>query len=86
MKISAVIPTKNREIDLVKAVVSVYNQTKIPEELIIIDQSDNSESYNSVKSLTKPSKLKLIYIHEKKIKGLVEAKDYSLRFVKNEIV
>lgn len=86
MKISAVIPTKNREIDLVKAVISVYSQIRIPEELIIIDQSDNSESYNSVKKLKKPTELNLIYIHEKKIKGLVEAKAYSLEFANNEII
>ena len=48
MKISAVIPTKNREIDLVKAVVSVYNQTKIPEELIIIDLQKNINLFMGV--------------------------------------
>lgn len=37
--ITAVIPTRNRPVDLVKAVASVLSQTRLPDEFMIVDQS-----------------------------------------------
>ena len=46
-RITAVIPTKNRPLDLPHAVTSILNQSRIPNELVIIDQSDDSRSIAS---------------------------------------
>ena len=42
--IAAVIPTRNRPVDLGKAVKSIIAQQRLPEALIIIDQSEGRES------------------------------------------
>ena len=86
MNISAVIPTKNREFDLVKAVKSIYTQVRKPDELIIIDQSNNDNSKNSIKKLNIPNEISLNYIHETSISGLVEAKQFSLKYAKHDII
>tara|TARA_B100001250_G_scaffold149451_1_gene128044 strand:+ start:40828 stop:41721 length:894 start_codon:yes stop_codon:yes gene_type:complete len=86
MKISAVIPTKNRGYDLVKAVESIYNQLRKPDELIIVDQSDNDSSKTLVNKLNLPESISLIYIHDRSIKGLVDAKYHSLKYAKFDII
>ncbi|MRR56879.1 MAG: glycosyltransferase family 2 protein [Deltaproteobacteria bacterium] len=76
MRITAAIPTKNRPRDLVSAVASILTQTRLPEELIIVDQSDGNESSELIQSmvLAHGDAIKLVYIHDTKISGLVEAK------------
>ena len=86
MKISAVIPTKNRAKDLLLAVKSVLSQIKLPDQLIIIDQSNSKESFNLIEKLKVNEKLDLIYILDPKIKGLVHAKHVSLDYVNSELV
>ena len=39
MRLTAVIPTRNRPVDLGKAVASVLTQTRLPDTLMIVDQS-----------------------------------------------
>ena len=73
LKISVVIPTLNRPKDLQVAVKSILDQTYPPSELIIVDHSIDSDSYNIIQelySLLKPIP-KLIYIHNTSIKSLV---------------
>lgn len=76
LTISAVIPTRNRPHDLLRAVESVAIQYRLPDELLIIDQSTSDESkrgvLNHFASLNQP--IKLTYIHDTQIRGLVEAK------------
>jgi len=86
MKISAVIPTKNRAQDLLLAVKSIMSQIELPNQLIIIDQSDSQESFNLINKLDIKKKLDLTYILDPKITGLVHAKHVSLDYVKNELV
>lgn len=87
IKISAVIPTKNRPKDLIKAVKSICNQTRLPEQLVIVDQSSDNLSKNAVKLLLQQyKKIKLKYIHNSKINGLVEAKQYSLKYSSGDII
>ena len=86
MKISTVIPTKNRPQDLFLALKSILSQTELPDQLIIIDQSDNKESFNIITKLDLKNNIDLTYILDPKIKGLVHAKHVSLDYVKNELV
>jgi glycosyltransferase involved in cell wall biosynthesis/ubiquinone/menaquinone biosynthesis C-methylase UbiE len=88
LKISVVIPTLDRPEDLLVAVKSILDQKCPPFELIIVDQSIGSDSYNIIQELY--SSLapipKLIYIHDNSIKGLVEAKNFGVSKSNGDIV
>jgi glycosyltransferase involved in cell wall biosynthesis len=87
MTLAAIIPTKNRPEDLLEAVKSIVNQIRLPDQLIIIDQSETSASFDLITStITFSDKIKLEYVRDTSIKGLVEAKAASLNYVKSDIV
>ena len=87
-KISAVIPTLNRPVDLALAVTSVLEQKHLPDELIIVDQSVDERSYIAVERLYKnfDVTLKLIYLHEPEVSGLIEAKQRGVEVAKGDII
>lgn len=88
LKLSVVLPTKNRPDDLVRAVTSILEQNELPYELIIVDQSVDSKSHNNIKDLfskLKPN-TKLVYIHDSSIKGLVSAKNHGVKKSNGEII
>ncbi len=85
--ISAVIPTLNRPDSLGKAVASIIRQKRLPETLIIVDQSEGNESLDSIKPLfTDESPIKLNYVHNPDISGLVEAKKVASEVSDDDIV
>ena len=85
--ISAVIPTRNRPADLTKAVVSILVQKRLPDALIIVDQSDGNESVDSVNQLFEPeSPIELIYVHDPRVSGLVEAKKVASEISGHDII
>ena len=87
-KISAVIPTLNRPVDLALAVTSVLEQKHLPDELIIVDQSVDERSYIAVEGLYKNFDVtpKLIYLHEPEVSGLIEAKQRGVEVAKGDII
>ena len=85
--LTAVIPTRNRPVDLAKAVASILAQTRLPDEFIIVDQSPNDESRSVVESLwPRESQIKLNYIHDISISGLVEAKKIAASRASGDII
>ena len=75
LTLSAVIPTKNRPHDLVKAVDSLLAQTRPPEEVLIIDQSEGMASEDAVRRrFSGVARTRLDYVHDSAISGLVDAK------------
>ena len=85
--LTAVIPTLNRPVDLAKAVASVLVQTRLPDEFIIVDQSPGDESRLIVDLLwPRESQIKLNYIHDISISGLVEAKKIAASRASGDIV
>jgi len=77
LKISAIIPTKNRPNDLIDAIDSVLLQTLTPIELIIVDQSQEPSSYLfSGKFCHSPINLR--YVHRPDITSLVQAKQFGV--------
>lgn len=85
--LTAVIPTRNRPNDLVKAVISITAQTRMPDELIIVDQSLGDESRILVEPVMLDcTAIKLVYIHDTRISGLVEAKRVAAERAKGDIV
>lgn len=88
MRLTAVIPTKNRPGDLESAVASVYAQARLPEELLIVDQSPDSASRTRVENIAAahPGKLALTYLHDPAIQGLVHAKQVAAAKATGDIV
>lgn len=87
LELTAVIPTKNRPSDLIKAVDSVLAQTKWPDELIIIDQSPGDESCDKVGALVLERGFNALrYIHDTAITGLVDAKRVAVKHARGQIV
>ena len=85
--LSAIIPTRNRPVDLAKAVASVCKQTRQPDEFIIVDQSPGDESFSLVSALMSGFvHIKLVYIHDPHISGLVDAKRVAAERASGDII
>jgi len=85
--LTAVIPTRSRPSDLAKAVASVLSQTRPPDEFIVVDQSPGDESRLIIESLwIEENRIKLIYVHDTSISGLVEAKRVAASRASGDIV
>ena len=85
--LTVIIPTLNRPSELMNAINSLCAQSRLPCELIIVDQSVDDLSCRTVDiALSKFKQIKLIYIHDSKISGLVDAKRVGLNHVSGDIV
>jgi len=85
--VSVIIPTKNRKEDLLNAVLSVCCQKKLPNQLIIVDQSELPESQDAIeKMLSKFPNIDLIYIYDRSISGLIMAKDVGVKNSTSDII
>ena len=87
-RISTIIPTLNRPVDLVSAVTSILEQKHQPDELIVVDQSVGEQSYKAVKDIYSTFDVvpKLVYLHEPKVSGLIEAKQRGVEVAKGDII
>lgn len=83
MSISVIIPTKNRLDDLENLLKSIEKQTISPDEVIIVDQSD--EDYGQYIQ-NQFINLNIIYYRDINIKGLCNAKNIGVNISKSEIV
>ena len=81
MTFSFVIPTKNRPIELATVFDAILAQNRLPEQVIIIDQSSKD---NVIKEQLAPQakkeNIRLDYIHDESINGLVQAKATSIQY------
>ncbi len=87
MNFSIIIPTKNRYDDLLKAIDSIVNQKRHPDELILVDQSGmpiSENDLNDLKSRIPATNLK--YIYNTSIKGLVHAKSVGVSVATKDII
>lgn len=87
MRISVIIPTKNRQKDLVITLRSLMQQSRPAEEVVIIDQSLES-CKKEILELFKAdgNKSDLIYLWDKDISGLTEARTTGYKKSRGEIV
>ncbi len=88
MLITAVIPTRNRPDDLERAVASVCPQSRLPDELLIIDQSQDDASRRRVLTfvVSVGVSMPLDYVLDAKIAGLVAAKSAAVQRAHGDIV
>ena len=73
---------------MIGVVNSILNQSYLPDELIIVDQSIGMELYNNVQDLfskVNPS-FELIYVHNSEINGLVSAKHHGVQISSGDII
>jgi GT2 family glycosyltransferase len=90
MNFSVVIPTFNREKELVECINSILNQTRLPSEIIIVDDGDLKLSLiEEFKEKILSEGINFLYYkkdHTKERRGLSESKNIGLNLAKNEIV
>lgn len=88
LTLAVVIPTKNRPRDLAVALDSVVQQERPPDELILVDQSDEPIATESLSLLQEalPAGARLVYVHDRSISGLVHAKDVGAGRAVSEVV
>jgi len=80
LKVTVIIPTKNRPSSLRRAIASVANQKTLPSELIIIDQSHDKTKNSLIKNQKKSShSLTIKYIYKPKISGLTAARNLGIK-------
>ena len=84
--ISVAIPTKNRPDDLERAVRSILSQTRLPEQLIVVDQSRGNESSTRIHACLAGSSIRLEYIHNPSITGASAARNRALDILDAGIV
>ena len=81
MTFAVVIPTKNRPTELATVIDSLLNQSRLPDQLIIIDQSSPEKVIQKkIAALAKEKGIDLEYIHDETINGLVQAKAVSIQY------
>src|SRR5205823_3629287 len=84
-----VIPTKNRPADLALTVRGVLEQTVRPQQLIVADQSVDTQSESQTKRQFErmpPAEMRLTYIHDSSITGLTAARNRALQEITSDIV
>ena len=88
MLITAVIPTRNRPQDLGRAVASICGQSRVPDELLIIDQSPDDASRRHIEALLKDAgtSIDVDYVHDPAIPGLVAAKKVAVSRAHGDVV
>ena len=87
MTFSIVIPTKDRPKELIKMFISIIQQSRKPNQIIIHDQSRPENTiFKNLKSILKDENIKLNYVHDQKISGLIEAKSVAIKYNKCEYI
>ncbi|XOB40744.1 MAG: glycosyltransferase family 2 protein [Candidatus Nealsonbacteria bacterium] len=84
--LSVVIPTKDREQDLVGCIESIIGQTVLPNEIIIIDDGNISELQKQhIQSLLYNLNIRFKYF-KKNVPGLAESKNFGTKKASSDIV
>jgi len=89
MQVSIIIPTYNRVKDLDACLDSIINQTLLPKEIMIVDDSDNDEIENLIEQREKEFKEKkmfLRYIRNEKERSSAIARNVGAENAKGEII
>lgn len=88
MKISVIIPTMNRPESLKRTLDSLMRQTRLPDEIVVVDQSTNNQSKIAVSEtklghVEKPVSFKYVVQEEK---SLVRARNRGLEAAEGDIL
>src|SRR6266446_4517295 len=89
--VSVIIPTKNRPIDLNLTVESLFQQSVLPMQLIVVDQSDTEESKERVERLFAEASfafreaVQLYYIRDPTISGGAVARNRAMQIAQGDV-
>jgi len=89
--VSAIIPTKNRPDDLRRTVQTLLEETVLPHEVIVVDQSLDKQSCDAVQEEFRragehlPALPRLHYIHDTSIRGLSAARNAGMAVAEESI-
>lgn len=90
MKVSAVVPTKNRATLLGETVRALLGQTVVPDEILVIDQSATDEGRSLVRELVAATPRErhpdLVYLWDPSINGAAAARNTGLDLARGDIV
>jgi len=89
MEVSIIIPTYNRTEELKEALESIIAQTKLPKEVLIVDDSEHDEIQNLVKQKKNEFEFKgvtLKYIRNEKERSLAIARNIGIEHSTGDIV
>ena len=87
MLISVVVPTRNRPRDVEKLLASIKQQTRLPDELIVVDQSPNDETHVVFVDATDPRlRDRSTYVHSSSIRGVSTARNFGIARAKGDVV
>src|SRR5579872_4309224 len=87
MRISVVVPTRNRPKDIETLLPSIAGQTRLPDELIIVDQSKSDETHVLTADIME-SRLaeRCVYVHSSGIRGVSAARNVGIACASGDIV
>lgn len=84
---TVIVPTKNRPLDLERAIRSVCEQSRMPDELLIIDQSAEDTSRNRVMVMLSNTALAHVdYVYDPGISGLIAAKQIAVSRARGDVL
>ena len=87
MTMSLIIPTRNRPADLLETAEAILNQTRLPDELIVVDQSLNANGERELQErLGCHPGINLIYIWDRAITGLPMARNAGFAASSGELI
>lgn len=87
LKVTAIIPTKNRPSDLQGVVRSLLSQTTLPQSVVVIDQSDDTESQRLVRAELAERTVapELRYVHDVSIRSLARARNRAMQIADGDV-
>lgn len=62
--VSVLIPTFKRPLGLARAIASVTGQTRLPDEIVVVDNDPEASARELVEDLARDSRVPLVYVHE----------------------
>jgi GT2 family glycosyltransferase len=78
-RVSVIIPTKNRPDDLSTTIRTLLEQTVIPREVVIVDQSSNDGSFEQLKTkFAKVPGIRLDYLRDTSLNGAATARNCAM--------
>lgn len=91
IRVSVIIPTKYRPMDIAETVRSIFAQSVLPDELIVVDQSPDAEIGGrlraEVQQAADPERCGriLLHLHDPSISGLSAARNRAIELAKGDV-
>lgn len=87
MLITVVVPTRNRHRDVARLLPSIADQSRLPDQLIVIDQSKDDETVRIAGAAMGPELAKrCAYVHDSGIRGVSAARNAGIDLATGDVV